>query len=360
MAGMQAGGMRWLTRARFAPRPPRRPALAPSAASLLLLAALAGMSLLPASVGPAAAQAFETPSPGGVPYVPTPWPVVKAMLGLAKVGPDDFVIDLGSGDGRVVIEAARSLGARGLGVELDPDLVQLSSDEANRLGVGSRAVFERRDLFETDLSPATVVTLYLLPRLLLELQPRLLRLRAGTRIVSHDFPLGDWRPDATAKVDVAERGFGPPFSTLYLWIVPAFVDGTWEGRFDHRGRTESYRLDLRQNFQMLSGSVRVGTRSGPLEQATLSGDRIRLSAIIDGAAGRMRHVFEGRAVAGELVGTWTVSALRAAAAGTAVAVGAATAARRVEVPVGPRRAKALPSPVRPAFAPESPAPAPAP
>jgi SAM-dependent methyltransferase len=307
-------------------------------------AVLCSLAPWPAAVGDARAQASETPSPGGVPYVPTPWPVVKAMLELAQVGDKDFVIDLGSGDGRVVIEAARTRGARGLGVELDPDLVQVSNDEARRLGVAARAVFERRDLFETDLSPATVVTLYLLPRLLVELQPRLARLRAGTRIVSHDFPLGDWKPDATGKVAVPDRAFGPPFSTLYLWIVPAFVNGTWEGRFDHGGRAETWRLDLRQNYQEVSGSVRIGGASARLEQATLSGDRLVFSAIVDGAGGRRRHAFEGRSVAGELVGLWTVAAVRpATAAGASASTSASipastpTTARRIEASSEPSR-----------------------
>ncbi|MCE2946938.1 MAG: SAM-dependent methyltransferase [bacterium] len=305
----------------------------------LLVAAVLWVLPLPAMVDAARAQASETPSPGGVPYVPTPWPVVKAMLELAKVGEKDFVIDLGSGDGRVVIEAARSRGARGLGVELDPDLVQVSNDEARRLGVASRALFERRDLFETDLSPATVVTLYLLPRLLVELQPRLLRLRPGTRIVSHDFPLGGWKPDATGKVEVPDRAFGPPFSTLYLWIVPAYVNGLWEGRFEHRGRSETWRLDLRQNHQEVSGSVRIGGASARLAQATLSGDRLAFSAIVDGPGGRLRHAFEGRSVAGELVGLWTVAAVRPAAADAAQAAepAAPTLARRVDPAAQPAR-----------------------
>ncbi|MBY0437264.1 MAG: SAM-dependent methyltransferase [Burkholderiales bacterium] len=293
-----------------------------------------GLAPLPAVVGSARAQASETPSPGGVPYVPTPWPVVKAMLELAQVGEKDFLIDLGSGDGRVVIEAARTRGARGLGVELDPDLVQVSIDEARRLGVAGRALFERRDLFETDLSPATVVTLYLLPRLLRELQPRLMRLRPGTRIVSHDFGLGDWKPDATVKVDIADRAFGPPFSTLYLWIVPAFVNGTWEGRLDLPGRAETWRLDLRQNHQELAGSLRIGNGRGLLEQPTLSGDRLAFSAIVDGPGGRLRHAFDGRAVAGQLTGTWTVNAVRPAAsgAGPASSVSVHATARRTEAP----------------------------
>ena len=336
MAGMQGDAVRVTARQPFAPGSLLHGIFACACAAAVWLAPL------PATVGAAGAQASETPLRGGAPYVPTPWPVVKAMLELAQVGEKDFVIDLGSGDGRVVIEAARTRGARGLGVEIDPDLVEVSNGEARRLGVAARAVFERQDLFETDLSMATVVTLYLLPRLLVELQPRLMRLRPGTRIVSHDFRLGEWKPDATGKVDVPERSFGPPFSTLYLWIVPAFVNGTWEGRFDHRGRPEAWQLDLRQNHQEVSGSVRIGGRSARLDQATLSGDRLAFSAIIDGPGGRMRHGFEGRSIAGELVGMWTMAALRPAArggvAGTAAPATAPVTARRIE-PAGepPRR-----------------------
>jgi len=196
---------------------------------LLGLGAVAGV-LATGLGGPVAAE--ELAPEVKVPYVPTPWPVVAAMLDLAQVGPRDLLIDLGSGDGRLVIEAARARGARGLGVELDADLVQISQSEARRLGVADRARFLRQDLFETDLTPATVLTLYLLPPVMMALRPRLATtLAPGTRIVSHDFMLGDWMPDRTVKIDVPEKSYGPPYSTVHLWVVPAYVHGRWEGRF---------------------------------------------------------------------------------------------------------------------------------
>ncbi len=151
-----------------------------------------------------------------VPYVQTPHEVVTQMLRLAGVGPNDVVYDLGSGDGRLVIAAARDFGARGVGVEIDPRLVAQSVESARRAGVGDRVTFREQDLFETDLADATVVTLYLSPALNLRLRPKLLReLRAGARIVSHDFDMGDWPPARALRVDVRERA-----SQVYLWVVP--------------------------------------------------------------------------------------------------------------------------------------------
>ncbi len=303
MAGMRTDGVGQTAHCRGVRR--GRPAtIAASAAAVF--AGMLWLAPLPVPAGLALAQPVEVAPVAGAPYVPTPWPVVRAMLELARVGETDFVLDLGSGDGRMVIEAARSRGARGLGVEIDPDLVLSSNDEARQLGLSPRVAFERRDLFETDLSPATVVTLYLLPRLLMELQPRLARLRPGTRIVSHDFRLGDWKPDATVKVDVPDRAFGPPFSTVYLWVVPAYVHGAWEGSVVERGRSERFRIDLRQDYQALSGTLRVGARSGPLDRAAIAGDQVSFSARLDGPGGPVRHSFEGRSVAGELVGQWRV------------------------------------------------------
>ncbi len=151
-----------------------------------------------------------------VPYVQTPHEVVTQMLRLAGVDPNDVVYDLGSGDGRLVIAAARDFGARGVGVEIDPRLVAQSVESARRAGVGDRVTFREQDLFETDLADATVVTLYLSPALNLRLRPKLLReLRAGARIVSHDFDMGDWPPARALRVDVRERA-----SQVYLWVVP--------------------------------------------------------------------------------------------------------------------------------------------
>jgi SAM-dependent methyltransferase len=156
-----------------------------------------------------------------VPFIVTPDHVTRAMLELADVKPGDFVIDLGSGDGRIVIVAARHFGARGLGVEIVPDLVAQSRDNARRAGVADRVEFRVQDLFETDLAPATVVTMYLLPEVNLKLKPRLQALKPGTRIVSHDWDMGDWKPDRVITIDVPNKPYGlEKRSRLYLWTVP--------------------------------------------------------------------------------------------------------------------------------------------
>jgi SAM-dependent methyltransferase len=163
-----------------------------------------------------------------VPFVTTPDNVTVAMLELARVGPRDYVIDLGSGDGRIVIAAATRFGARGLGIEYVPDLVRQSIENARAAGVADRAKFRVQDLHDTDLSPASVVTLYLLTEVNLELRPRLLELRPGTRIVSHDWDMGEWRADRTVSVDAPDKQIGrEKRSTLLLWIVPARVEGDW-------------------------------------------------------------------------------------------------------------------------------------
>jgi ribosomal protein L11 methylase PrmA len=156
-----------------------------------------------------------------VPFVVTPDQVTREMLKLADVKPGDYVIDLGSGDGRIVIVAAKHFGARGLGVEIVPELVAKSRDNARRAGVAERAEFRVQDLFATDLSAATVVTLYLLPEVNLQLRPRLQALKAGTRIVSHDWDMGDWKPDRVVTVDAPDKPIGrEKVSRLYLWTVP--------------------------------------------------------------------------------------------------------------------------------------------
>jgi hypothetical protein len=181
-----------------------------------------------------------------VPFVVTPDNVTLAMLEMARVGPGDFVIDLGSGDGRIVILAARRFGARGLGVELVEDLVRQSRESARRAGVADRAEFRTQDLFETDLSAATVVTLYLLPEVNLALRPRLLALKPGTRIVSHDWDMGDWKPDRTHVLDVPDKPVGlEKKSRVHLWIVPAQVGGSWCGT----GSAAGTRLAIDQAYQ---------------------------------------------------------------------------------------------------------------
>jgi SAM-dependent methyltransferase len=195
-----------------------------------------------------------------VPFVVSPEPVTLAMLSIARVGPRDFVLDLGSGDGRIVITAARRFGARGLGVELSPQLVETSRGNARRAGVAERAQFRVQDLFETDLSQASVITMYLLPEVNLQLRPKLLALKPGTRIVSHDWDLGDWLPDRTRVVDAPDKAVGlEKKSRVHLWTVPAQLGGTWCAN----GAT----LRLQQTYQQVHGEF---TRA-PAQQAMDAG-----------------------------------------------------------------------------------------
>ncbi len=209
--------------------------------------AIAGM--LAALCAPRPALALED-----VPYVTTPDRVTLAMLQAAKVGPQDYVIDLGSGDGRIVILAARRFGASGLGVEIVPDLVAQSRENARSAGVEARARFREGDLFDVDLSPATVVTLYLLPDVNLQLRPRLLALVPGTRIVSHDWDMGDWPPERSVTVDAPDKAIGlEKTSKVHLWIVPARIQGAWCGT----GKAKPT-LDIDQKFQSLRAKLTRG------------------------------------------------------------------------------------------------------
>ena len=191
-----------------------------------------------------------------VPFITTPDPVTLAMLQLADVRSNDFVVDLGSGDGRIVITAASRFGARGLGVEIDPSLVARSRDNARAAGVADRVEFRVQDLFQTDLSVAQVVTLYLLPEVNLQLRPRLLAMAPGTRIVSHDWDMGDWQPDRRLTLDVPEKAIGrDKRSTVYLWLVPAQVQGLW--------CTAGGSLAVTQRFQTFSATLSAdGDRDG--------------------------------------------------------------------------------------------------
>ena len=212
-----------------------------------------------------------------VPFVTSPQPVTMAMLELAAVQADDVVLDLGSGDGRIVIAAARHFGARGLGVELSPELVQRSRDNAARAGVAARAQFRVQDLFETDLTVASVITMYLLPEVNLQLRPKLLALQPGTRIVSHDWDLGAWQPDRTIVVDAPDKPVGlDKTSRVHLWVVPAPLAGQW--------CAVGHGLRLGQTFQMLRGewthgSVRTAFDSrveGPAAQLQMADGGARL------------------------------------------------------------------------------------
>ena len=193
-----------------------------------------------------------------VPFITTPDHVTLAMLELARVGPDDFVLDLGSGDGRIVITAARRFGARGLGVELVPELVRRSREHAAAAGVAERAEFREQDLFQTDLAVASVITMYLLPEVNLQLRPSLLALRPGTRIVSHDWDMGDWLPERSITLDVPDKAVGrEKLSRVHLWTVPARVAGLWCG-------PGGAQLQLRQAYQAVQGTLRRAGKSRPV------------------------------------------------------------------------------------------------
>lgn len=214
------------------------------------------------------------------PNVATELEVVDAMLGLAEVRPDDVVVDLGSGDGRILIAAARSFGARGLGVEIDPARIAEANDNARAAGVTGRVSFRRGDLFETPLGEADVLTLYLTQEVNLRLRPRILsQMRAGTRVVSHDFHMGDWRWDQRLRIGNA---------TVYLWVVPARVQGDWTLIADGR----AIPLAIRQGHQDFTGTA-GGAR---IEQGRVTGENVRFIADL----GEGRSTFEGR-VAGDTI-----------------------------------------------------------
>src|SRR5258706_3240471 len=184
------------------------------------------------------------------------------MLELARIGPDDYVIDLGSGDGRMVITAATRYGARGFGVDLDRRLVELSNRNAAKAGVAKRAAFYERDLFQTDVSPASVLTLYLLPDVNLAIRSRLLTtLKPGTRIVSHDYGFGEWTPDTQLEMAAPGKtvGVGQRSKVLY-WVVPGVAAGRWRWQLQREGKPEDFELALDQNFQKLQGTLAVGGR----------------------------------------------------------------------------------------------------
>ncbi|MEI7444636.1 MAG: hypothetical protein WCK28_07085 [Burkholderiales bacterium] len=289
-------------------RPSRHP-VEPSARRPVLRA----LGLLPLHAAPgafaaafaSAVRADEVPQPEkqpimAGPYVPSPDTVVSQMLEMAGVGADDMLIDLGSGDGRIVLTAATLRGARGLGVEIQEKLVIASNEAAARAGVADRARFARQDLFATDISPATVVTIYLLPETVNLLRDKLRReLRPGTRVISHDYPIAGWLPERWQRFDEPEKKgvTGMPSATVYLYRVPAQVGGRWTAPLPAEFGRARVVLALRQQWQMLDGMATVSGREVPLEDVKLSGERVAFRLPLE--RGRML-VFEGRA-AGEAI-----------------------------------------------------------
>lgn len=222
-----------------------------------------------------------------VPFVSTEYDIVRAMLDLAGTNGNDVVLDLGSGDGRIPIIAARDKGARGFGVDLDPARIRESTGNALRAGVADRVTFRQQDLFVTPLADATVLTLYLLPEINMQLRSRILgEMRPGARVVSNTFDMGDWQPDARRNVQN---------TNIFLWIVPARVEGRWQLRTAEGEAT----LTLGQQFQRVSGTIEANGRSAPLGDVQLRGPQIAFTADLGGGPRRFVGRVDGANMAGE-------------------------------------------------------------
>lgn len=214
-----------------------------------------------------------------VPFVPTPNEVVEKMLDVANVGPGDYVIDLGSGDGRIVVAAAKR-GAFAHGIDIDPQRISEAKANARQAGVEDRVLFVQDNLFETDFSQASVITMYLLNSVNLKLRPKLLEtLSPGTRIVSHSFNMDDWEPDNQTSVN---------HSNIYYWVIPAEIDGTWSWQADGK----KFTMDVDQQFQEVELDVKSGNTSLKVEEKHLSGDRI--SFVAEHPSNGDRYIFSGK------------------------------------------------------------------
>ena len=263
---------------------------------LTLLLSLAAAGVLaqdkPAAYEPQVGQAGKD-----VVWVPTPQALVDRMMDLAKVTARDYVIDLGSGDGRTVITAAKR-GARALGIEYNPDMVELSQRNAAKEGVADKARFMKADLFESDFSQATVITMFLLPDINLKLRPKILDLKPGTRIVSNSFTMGEWKADQTANA--TEKEGCTSYCTAYFWLVPAKVGGTWQ--------LPQGELALKQEFQMLTGTLKSGDTSTPIADGKMRGSEISFAAGGTQYTGRVSgNAIEGTTKSGTNAGKWTAT-----------------------------------------------------
>ncbi len=242
-------------------------------------------------------------------FVATPEQVVVEMLKMAKVTRDDVVYDLGCGDGRIVITAAKVFGARGTGIDIDPALIEAATQQAQKAGVADRVTFLQQDLFTTDLREATVVFLYLLPELNERLRPKLLReLKPGSRVISHEFDMGDWKPDAQGVTRNAEIYYNldrPSRKNLryYFWVIPADVAGVWRWSAPSRTGERQYALRLSQKYQAIDGFVRSAGKEIHISRAHLKGDSISFDVkdVINGKTVTMR--FAGRVERNSIEGT---------------------------------------------------------
>lgn len=225
-------------------------------------------------------------------WVPTPQALVDRMLDMANVTPTDYVIDLGSGDGRTVITAAKR-GIKAHGIEYDPNMVELAKRNAEKEGVSARATFERGDIFKSDFSRATVITLFLLPNLNVKLRPTLLNMKPGTRVVSNSFTMGDWKPDQTINAG----GNCKSWCKAYLWIIPAKVEGTW--------KLSTGELTLTQEYQMISGTLKSGKETTIIAHAQLNGSEISFAVNDRQFSGRVNgSTIEGSIRSRTGLGSW--------------------------------------------------------
>lgn len=275
------------------------------AIALLASCSQAPVAEAPAGSSPATSPAAVPASPVAevnrdVPYVPTPPEVVNRMLEVANVQRDDVLYDLGSGDGRIVITAAQKYGTRGTGIDIDPQRIQESNENAQKAGVANQVRFLQQDLFKTDISDATVVTLYLLPSVNVKLRPTLLNLQPGTRVVSHAFDMGDWRPDQTLTVEVPDRS---RTYTVYYWVVPAQVAGTWRGTVKTPQGEKDYTLQLTQQYQKVNGTATIDGQQVSLSNAKLVGDQLTFTAQSPTGGQAMTVTFNGQVEGNTLTGS---------------------------------------------------------
>lgn len=240
---------------------------------------------------------------GDVVYVPTPQLVVDEMLIMGKINKSDYLIDLGSGDGRFVITAAKKYGAKALGVDLDTYLLKVANENARKENVTDRVTFREQNLFETDLSGATVVSTYLLPEMNLKLRSKIMKLKPGTRVVAHDYSMGDWYPDEQKTLVVPEKKVGNPgISYIFYWVVPALAAGKWQSQINVGSKDIAYDFDMVQFFQNIDGDATAGGLRGEM-RGKMVGEQIRFS--ITGKNGQKleRHEFQGQVSGDNIVGT---------------------------------------------------------
>lgn len=228
--------------------------------------------------------------------------VVDTMLKLGAVSGKDYLIDLGSGDGRIVIAAAKKFGTHGFGVDLDDTLVRTANRHAEREGVKDRVTFHTRNVFDTDLGKATVITMYMSEAVNLRARPLLFKLKPGTRIVSHDFDMAKWAPDQQLTVPVPGKPYGPPKSDIFLWIVPADASGRWRWQMPAGSGNISVDAQFEQTFQMIAGTAQVGGRPVLVRDARVRGETVGFTMMIERDGRAVRHDFSGRLDGDTLVG----------------------------------------------------------